>query len=84
MIFWDYGDVYTVFVHYSTVYHGLCRLGFNVAAPAIITKCKLFLHFYTVWKNIDNLLLLQPKDFSETQKSVKTKDVVSVFLNFAV
>ncbi len=77
--------MYTVFVHYSTVYHGLYRLGVNVAAPAIKTKCKfLFLHFCTVWKNIDNLLHLQPKDFSEAPKSVKYQRCSFVFFNFAV
>jgi hypothetical protein len=53
------------------MYHGL---GVNVAAPAIKTKCKLFLYFCTVPKKIDNLLHLQQKDFSETQKkSVKNQ-----------
>ncbi len=79
MIFWDYGAVQYIrylFLVYL-IYTGIMVhyiMAYNVAAPAIITKCKLFLHFYTAWKNIDNILHLQTdKIFCNPKKCEKPK-----------
>ncbi len=77
MVFWDYGAVHTVFsvfvsgLSYIYRYHG--TLYHNAAAPAIVTKCKLFLHCCTVWKKYRQFIALATEIFFWNPKSVKNQ-----------
>ncbi len=77
--------MYCIYGMYSTVYHGLYRLGVYAAAPAMKTNASYYFCIFVLCGKISTIYCTcNRKIFLKPQKVWKTKDAVSVSSNFSV